>query len=351
MPRRVLLLTPVFYGIEQKIRVALEESGYQVVWIENKTLPLDYHGTASKFKILRKFYFLLFSPAKRYLKEQLKNISDPHFDILFSINAHAICPYLFKYLKKQNPHLYSILYLWDSFSKFSWKRELRYFNRVLTFDPADSLRYNLEYKPNFYLAQDDQLSDCDKIDLFFVGKFSRNRLLLLDKIVDLLKSKGIKYFIKLLPAYKICCHNQFVYRILKTLPFNSEWVLKYLLNYEAVEGLLDRDFLIHDAIGPVDLQHKLLCSNVVLDLPFEGQTGYTHRFISALAEGKKIITTNKNVKEESFYDPDQIKIIDVNNPEFDFKWIKKKLHFPVSGYIKVLELNNWLASVFDGKLA
>ena len=258
MPRRVLLITPVFYGIEQKIRVALEESGYQVVWIENKTLPLDYHGTASKFKILRKFYFLLFSPAKRYLKEQLKNISDPHFDILFSINAHAICPYLFKYLKKQNPHLYSILYLWDSFSKFSWKRELRYFNRVLTFYPADSLRYNLEYKPNFYLAQDDQLSDCDKIDLFFVGKFSRNRLLLLDKIVDLLKSKGIKYFIKLLPAYKICCHNQFVYRILKTLPFNSEWVLKYLLNYEAVEGLLDRDFLIHDAIGPVDLQHKLL---------------------------------------------------------------------------------------------
>ena len=47
----------------------------------------------------------------------------------------------------------------------------------------------------------------------------------------------------------------------------------------------------------------------------------------------------------------EIKIIDVNNPEFDFKWIKKKLHFPVSGYIKVLELNNWLASVFDGKLA
>ena len=58
------------------------------------------------------------------------------------------------------------------------------------------------------------------------------------------------------------------------------------------------------------VQELLLDSNVVLDLPYPGQTGYTHRLIEALANGKKVITTNTLVKNERFFNPEQIHLID-----------------------------------------
>ena len=74
MPVRILLLTPEFYGIENEIKSALELSGFEVFWFENKTLPLDYHGTKAKFKFLRRIYFFLFFPHIRYIKKELGKI-------------------------------------------------------------------------------------------------------------------------------------------------------------------------------------------------------------------------------------------------------------------------------------
>ena len=59
MALRILLITPQFYGIEKTIKSVLEASGYEVVWLENKILPLDYHGTKSKLTLLRKIYCFL----------------------------------------------------------------------------------------------------------------------------------------------------------------------------------------------------------------------------------------------------------------------------------------------------
>ena len=68
--------------------------------------------------------------------------------------------------------LFSILYLWDSSAMYSWERELKLFNKVYTFDPVDSEKYKIEYKPNFYLKSDVNPKCDKKNDLFFTGKFS-----------------------------------------------------------------------------------------------------------------------------------------------------------------------------------
>ena len=115
MALRVLLLIPQYYNIEKLIRSVLEESGYEVILIENMTLSFDYHGTRSKFKILRRIYFFLFSPQVSYLKRAFRKTGNLRFDLLFSINGHSVCPFLFRKLKRDNPNLYSVLYLWDSF--------------------------------------------------------------------------------------------------------------------------------------------------------------------------------------------------------------------------------------------
>ena len=53
---------PEFYGVEKKIKAIVEESGDKVVLIENISLTFDYKCRSSKFKFLRKVYYLLFFP-------------------------------------------------------------------------------------------------------------------------------------------------------------------------------------------------------------------------------------------------------------------------------------------------
>jgi len=351
MAPSILLITPKFYGVEKKIKLILEESGFNVVYIENKVLKLDYHSKNSKLRFLRRIYFFLFSPQAKYLTKELKKHENIKFDILFSINAFIICSCLFKRLKRKNPDLYSVLYLWDSFSMYNWEKEIKYFKRVLTFDPEDSKEYKLEYKPNFYLNINKSQELYADYDLFFVGKFSPARLFIIDKILTQIKNSNIKYFIKLLPYYKIFLHNYFTYKIFKNINFKSNWVNKYLLNYEAFEGIVKREYFISKSLNYEEMKLHMLSSNVILDLPFKRQTGYTHRLVEALANGKKIITTNSNIIKESFYNSNQVHLIDERNLEIDDNWVKEKSTYPVDSFFLELELSTWIKSLINVEIA
>jgi hypothetical protein len=347
MNERVLLITPQFYGIEKIIKSALEESHYEVFWIENKTIPFDFHGTKSKFKFLRKISFFLLSPQEKYLKRELSKIENQEFDILFSVNAHIICPYLFRKLKNINPDLFSVLFLWDSFSMYNWTKELKFFNKAYTFDHTDSIKYHINYKPNFYIKSNISIYPEIINDLFFVGKFSYDRLIMIDKIFNLPGISDIKSYLKVWPSYKMNFHYLFMYKIFKKFRFKSVWIKNYLMNFEAVEGIITRDYIINEPLSYNELSDHFLRSNVILDLPYKYQKGYTHRMIEALAKGKKVITTNSSVRDESFYNPEQVHIIDYLNPEIDISWLRKKLIFPVDNCFVNLELSEWLKSILN----
>jgi hypothetical protein len=344
---RVLLLTPRFYGIENKIKTAFEELNYEVTWIENKTLLLDYHSPASKLRFLRRIYFSICSPRERYLKKELRKIQNSHFDLLFAINGGVVCRYLFERLKQGNPAVKSLVFFWDSFAKFDWSAELKLFNRAFTFDPDDSLRQHLEYKPNFYLKPGFKQDHAIEHDLFFVGKFSASRLLILDKLTGRSNSENIASFIKLYPAYKIFPHKALVYGFFKKINFKNSWIKDYIISYEAVEGILKRNFLINKSLTYDEVQADFLKSNVILDLPYRKQAGYTHRLIEALATGKKIITTDSNILKAAFYNSDQIHILNELEPDFDFRWMKERRTFQSNENFKNLELSIWLKSFFN----
>ena len=343
---RILLISPAFYGFEYEIQVALRELGYDVSWIDNKELPLDYHGTGSKLKILRRIYFLLFLPHIRYLRKELNNLKDTRFDILFSINCHIICPYLFRALIKKNAGIRSILFLWDSSSMYSWEKEMKYFNEVYTFDPFDSRKMKIRYKPNFYIRNKYSPKNQEH-DLFYAGKFSYYRLLIIDKLVEQFEKTGIKSYIRLWPAYKIFLHSVLIYSILKRIDTAKYWIKTYVSNYEAVNGILNRRFIVKNKLAYKVIQEFKMSSNVILDLPYKRQSGYSHMLIDALANGKKILTTNAGIIYESYYNPDQIKILSFEDPCIDVDWVVKRSSFTVPQYIKDLELRLWLKTILN----
>jgi hypothetical protein len=346
---RLLLITPQFYGTEYIIKSVLEESEYEVTWIENKSLAFDYHGAKAKFRFLRRIYFLLFKPDIKYLKKELKKIEDLRFDILFSINAHIICPYLFEKLKLNNPSIRSILFLWDSTQKYDWTKEMSLFEKVYTFDLTDSQRYKIEYKPNFYVSREISTVGTDETDLFFAGKFTPDRLFIIDRLLGQSKVSGFKTSIKLWPAYKVLFHCHLIYLLLKKSSRQNTWIRNYTLNYEAIEGILDEEYLINESIPYSEVQMIAMNSNVILDIPFEGQSGYTHRVIEAMSRGQKVLTTNTGIRKEAFYNPEQVHIIDRNDPIFEADWIREKVEFSINECFRDMELKVWLKQIINAE--
>lgn len=351
MSKRILLITPVFYGLERIIKTELEKADYEVVWIENKILKFDYHGTKSKLRLLRRLYFLVTCPRNRYIKQQLNRIHNQYFDVLFAINGHVICASLFKKLKRTNPSLYSVLYLWDSICMYNWSYEFKYFKRVLTFDKLDSENFHIEYKPNFFISGVKPPVPGIVYDLSFIGKFNAYRYSILKCLIPELQINGEYCLVILVPTYKILFHNKFIYNILKPLNTNNEWILNYILNFEAIEGILQDALINKKNISYVESKSYLMASNVILDLPYEKQSGYTHRVIEALGNGKKVITSNRGILKEPFYNPEQIQLVDPKVSALDTDWIKERREFKVDNYVANLELKPWLESILNVQVA
>lgn len=345
MKSRLLLITPRLYGIERKIKSGIEELGFDVVWIENKVLSLDYHAVNGKMRMIREVYCFIFSPQVWYLKKKLKKIGDKRFDILFCINGHVVCSYLLKKLKKENPGLFSLIYLWDSFSMYSWIKELRCFDKVYTFDPIDAINHDLEYKPNFNFCAGIIENKGSDIDVFFVGKFSPFRYFFLEKLLPQLINFNINYYIKVIAKDRNFLHNFLLYKIFKFLNLKGKWTEYYIMNYEAIEGIAKKDYIINNTIDFEETQSNFLGSDVIMDLSYPLQSGYSHRFISALGSGKKVITYNEYIRNELFYNPDQIYIIENGTENIDINWLKEKKSFAPVIEFSNLNISAWLTSL------
>jgi hypothetical protein len=234
---------------------------------------------------------------------------------------------------------------------YNWADELKSFKRVITFDRKDSEEFSLEYKPNFYVQRTTNISHSETIDLLFIGKFRPSRYYILKGLETQLKVFGLNSYIGLYPAYKNFFHSRKLYNFLRKLRSENEWVKSYLLNFEATEGMIKDSNILKESLSFDQYQILSGNSNIILDLPYEKQWGYTHRMIDAIGHGKKVITSNRNIINESFYNPDQIYIIETEKPILNKNWLMGKNEFHPDEYLKKMELSEWINSIINVRVA
>ena len=85
-------------------------------------------------------------------------------------------------------------------------------------------------------------------------------------------------------------------------------------------------------------------AKIIIDLSHANRQGLTINAITALAKGKKLITTNKRIVEESFYSPTNIYILDDKKPSLDAEWLKTP---PQPVDMSSLRMDNWLRTVLE----
>ena len=81
-----------------------------------------------------------------------------------------------------------------------------------------------------------------------------------------------------------------------------------MFNKKELDGL--EDFFEFDSLNRNEVLKIFKESKAIIDCPLPNQRGLTMRTFEVLALKRKLITTNKNIKDYEFYTPDNIFIIE-----------------------------------------
>ncbi len=251
-----------------------QHSGCEVTTI----LYRDYKYRNTKEKVQN---FL----SKTFLKKNLKKFwgsresisaikETDSFDYVFVICPELLFPEHLDYVTKKAKT--AIAYYWDGFDHFpAYFNTLQYFSRRFSFDPVDVKKYDLEFITNFYFYEGRNTQP--EYDLFFLGSYD-SRYPTIASIVSVLENTGNKVVVKLLSN-------------------DAETAGKY--------GTDSIEFI--DRFIPFEETKELMKkSRIILDIHKKIQHGLSFRVFEAMGLGKKLITTNPDVVNYDFYDPNNI---------------------------------------------
>ncbi|WP_396141208.1 hypothetical protein [Flavobacterium sp.] len=189
----------------------------------------------------------------------------------------------------------SIAFFNDAISRYpNIKNVLTLFDEVYSFEKKDCEKYNLKFKTNFIYQQNKKNKEKYKYQLFNISsKDKRTKIIL--KIASALQKIDIKYKIIIFDNKKKLSKSSGVKIIEKPIPL------------ENVNQFIDE-------------------SKALLDIHRAKQDGLSFRVFESLGREKKLISTNRDLKNYDFYNQENILIIEGENFEipkyfFDSKYI------------------------------
>jgi len=259
------------------------------------------------------------SVIKNYYSTEFKKHYGKNITYLFQIRGENIDVELYTPFIKSGTTL--IMYQWDSIKNFDYTKLIPYFNKSFSFDPADCLKFSsLSYFPMFHEIDNKEEQE-DINDLLIVASFAYWRYKTIDRFYKLSQKYQLTSFMKL------------------RLP------LKTYVKFYASGKYINPKLLSIRHIKKSTYTYFLAHSKVIIDIPSPNQTGLTIRSLEAMAANKKLITTNKQIVNESFYSPLNTFILEDKFNEdliMDFIQDEKKQYVNMDAFY----INNWLLTIF-----
>lgn len=284
--KKVLFIGPRFFGYEQEIKKEIKNLGAEVDFFPEKDETMIY-------RIAKNFSSSWFETIKtNYLNFILKKVTKD-YDYFFLIRGEIITKVFLKKLKEKLPNAKFIMYQWDSSKNNpNYLQIMDMFDKVTTFDMVDAKKLNIYYLPLFYISsyQNLKLNDTRKYDIVFFGSYHGDRLDIIKKVDE--ECERLKLSFK---------YHLYISKLALIKKIFSRTIKLSDLIYFSTKGVNNIDIIEH---------YKKTKS--VLDIESYGQNGLTMRTFEVLGSGLKLITTNSNIKNESFYNERYIFILDRN---------------------------------------
>lgn len=210
-----------------------------------------------------------------------------------------------KFIHKMKPSMRIIYWYWNPVNENS-KPELTKDKNIecWSFDKKDCKTYGMRSNIQYYYNQNLNTEPNVEYDLYFVGR-DKGRSKWLNTI--------IKYIEELNISYKFDLFG------------DSDLGIPY-----------------------AEVQNRLKKSKAILEINQDGQVGCTLRALEALFFRKKLITTNINIKNEDFYNPNNIFVYGVD----DIQNLKEFVNSPYDKasdiYKEKHTIEAWFLNFFEG---
>lgn len=279
MKKRLLFIAPDYYGFSQVVFDGLKKySGYEVIYLDSSPKKYLYKNFRER---IYNFFLKTFCGKNLKIIKRGKHIKrtilQENYDILLIIGAYE--------LSKENLDLalgkapYSVTIFWDSIEKIPMQKDqIGQFDTCYSFDKEDCQKYGLKEITNFYFIEQ---KNNNTFDVAYLATYDQ-RINETITIFNYFKNNKInakaKYFSY--PSHPIK----------EKLPENIEIIRKIIPFKESYQYYLD--------------------SKVILDIAHPHQRGLSFRPFEAMGMHKKLITTNKNIVNYDFYNPNNIFVIE-----------------------------------------
>jgi hypothetical protein len=290
--KRVLLIAPKYFGYEREIIKEIENKGGDVTFVPEN---LEYFSTYHRMIYV---YFKSHIEKDRinYYKKRI-GLHNGKVDYVLIIRGSSVNEDVVQLIKQYNPDAKLIIYNWDSTDlNPNIVKIYMHFDRVLTFDNHDATKYGWIYRPLFFIND----ASTNLIhDICFIGSLHSERGVLYRKLKEISINEHIDGIFYLYT-------KKFYYFKQKYINRNPEYI---------VTDKKDINF------RPLSLQetNKLYSSSkVVIDYTHPKQCGLTMRTIESLGHRCKLITNNKHIQDEVFFDPQNVLIyqgVDISIPK------------------------------------
>lgn len=302
MRNKVLLLAPVFMGLYKDIVSGLEQMGFDVIWVEDsqiKGTPYNKKHINSNTKTIDDYE----NEVNCFWKIMFEEISTRGtINFFLAIDGMMVSQFFFEELRRLNPGIKTILYLYDRIeNNYELDVFFPFYDRVFTFDKSDSLKYRISLLPIYWVPISNNYEEL--YDIFGMASYKEGaRYEVYSKIRRWGINEGLKVNVSLYYPY---LSSPFLYRL--------RYTVNRLRNVRMVSpSVLREGILTNHLMKPDEFRTNIWQSKIIIDTHNDFQDGLTARFMWALGAEKKIITTNDSVKYYDFFDPKQIFVLSDN---------------------------------------
>ncbi len=312
---KILIVGPPAFGYTKYIYDAL---------IKNNTLYVDFvYIDKSKFKYKNFAHKARNFVLKTFFNKNLK-IEFQDQIVLNSLNSvkewdqvFIIRPDLLKdktLLEIKSKAKKLITFYYDSTRRFSRKKNIiNFFDEVYSYDKLDIKKYNLKFLTNYIFAESHHK---DYEYLFFNISSHDLRFEKINRISAYIKSKN--------------------------------WSSKVIVFHPTLKGVTFSEFLTIDSKHRTvsEVSSMIQKSKIIFEVQREDQVGLSFRIFEALGHCKKIITTNSDIVNYDFYNPQNILVVDINNLNIPDEFVNSPYAIIDDSILKKYRIDNWVKEVF-----
>ena len=318
--KKVLFIGIGFYDYEESIIQEFKKLDYEIDYfceVPPNNLVYRFHSRTKNEKKLQEI--------NRSHAVGIANHCGTDYDLVFVIKCENMVTDALESIKNKNPKAKFVIYLWDSIQRIAnVESKFTFFDKIYSFDRFDCLSNDLlSFNPLFFRSEYVYKGSVEKIrwNIYHLGWCHSDRLMLIKKLVEFCNKNDVNY---------------------KMILFTG-WFSYFVQSLFGGELKGNKEYLIFNTLSAQKNYQNICRSQATLDIAHPLQTGLTMRTIELLGMKKKIITTNKDVVNYDFYRPNNILVIDRENPILDKDFFESEFQEVPEEIVSKYSISNWLS--------